>query len=353
MDILALLPDTRAGRHTEWLWSRMLAISRGSPPFDAKELAEHFSPSVFAQISADQLAAHFVQLAPTMTLVTRLVEEASSDQCYTALLAFPDYWLRYTCQAQDDEPQLLIEAGYSLALDPTCYSDQRVQRDGRDVTIRDFGGKGPLMLLLHGAGSDLTSWEALVPCLEGFHVIAQDLPGHGRSPLKVFTFDDALADADVIVAEFKQGPPIILGHSLGGYIGLRYAATHRCGGWIGLDGPFALVYPWDTDDAEFTETINQISREICAIDVARSLAAMSCPAMLLLCAVAASPIEEPLVPSRQELAEHVARYHPKIRIEWVQTGHDMVMFHQPQVIGATIRDFLYRPDDDPTELIRV
>ena len=331
----------------------MLAISRGSPPFDAKELAEHFAPSVFDQISADQLAAHFVQLAPTMMLVTRLVEEASSDQRYTALLALPDYWLRYTCQAQVDEPQLLIEAGYSFALDPTCYSDQRVQGDGRDVKIRDFGGKGPLMLLWHGAGSDLTSWETLVPFLEGFHVIAQDLPGHGRSPLKVFTFDDALADADVIVAELKQGPPIIVGHSLGGYIGIRYAATHRCGGWIGLDGPFALVYPWDSDDAELPETVNQIGREIRAIDVASNLAAMSCPAMLLLCAIAATPIEELLVPSRQELAQHVARYHPKIRIEWAQTGHDTILFQQPQEIAATIRDFLYHPDDDLSDLTRV
>jgi len=343
MDILALLPDTRAGRHTEWLWSRMLAISRGSPPFDAKELAEHFAPSVFDQISAGELVAHFVKLAPTMTLVTRVVEEADSDQRYTALLALPDRWLRYTCQAQDDEPHLLIEAGYSFALDPACYSNQRVQGDGRDVNIRDFGGKGPLMLLWHGAGSDLTSWETLVPCLEGFHVVAQDLPGHGRSSLNRFTFEDALADANVVVAELNQGPPIILGHSLGGYMGLRYAATHKCGGWIGLDGPFALVYPWDSDDADIAETINQIGREIRAINVANNLAAMSCPAMLLLCTIAASPIEEPLVPSRRELAEHVARNHPKIRIEWVQTTHDMIMFQQPRERGATIRDFLSAP----------
>jgi pimeloyl-ACP methyl ester carboxylesterase len=220
-----------------------------------------------------------------------------------------------------------------------------VQGDGRDVNIRDFGGKGPLMLLWHGAGCDLTSWETLVPCLDGFHVIAQDLPGHGRSPLKVFTCDDALADADVVVAELEQGPPIILGHSLGGYIGLRYAATHKCGGWIGLDSPFALVYPWDSDDADLPETINQIGREIRAIDVASNLAAISCRAMLLLCAIAASPIEEPLVPSRRELAKHVARHHPKIRIEWIQTAHDMIMFHQPREIGATIRDFLYQPGD--------
>ena len=62
---------------------------------------------------------------------------------------------------------------------------------------------------------------------------------------------------------------------------------------------------------------------------------MNCPAMLLLCAIAASPIEERMVPARRELAEHIARHHPEIRIEWVQTGHDTIVFHRPQEIAAT------------------
>jgi hypothetical protein len=34
------------------------------------------------------------QLAPALSLVTQLVEEASSGQCYSALLDLPDVWLR-------------------------------------------------------------------------------------------------------------------------------------------------------------------------------------------------------------------------------------------------------------------
>ena len=62
MDILARLPDTHAGRHTGWLWSRMLAMRRRFPPPDPEELAEHFAPSVFEQVPAEQLTAHFAQL---------------------------------------------------------------------------------------------------------------------------------------------------------------------------------------------------------------------------------------------------------------------------------------------------
>ena len=264
----------------------------------------------------------------------------------------PDSWLRYTCLAQDDEPHLLIGAAFLPALDPNSYSDRRVQRDGRDVQIRDFGGTGPLVLLWHGAGGDCTDWEALAPHLAGFHVVAQDLPGHGRSPLDVFTTGDALADAEAIVAELGRGPPAVVGHSLGGYLGLRYAATRGCSGWIGLDGPFGLAYPWDSDDPGLPETVLRIGREIRAIDVARDLAAVRCPAMLVLCATAAGPIEERIAPARRELAEHLARHHPEIRVEWVQTGHDTIVLHRPQETAAVIRHFLCQPGDGGSDRAR-
>ena len=57
MDILAPLPDTHAGLHTKWLWSRMLAITGGSKPPDLVELAEHFAPSVFEQVPVELLRA--------------------------------------------------------------------------------------------------------------------------------------------------------------------------------------------------------------------------------------------------------------------------------------------------------
>jgi len=145
------------------------------------------------------------------------------------------------------------------------------------------------MLLWHGAGCDVACWETLAPHLTGFHVVAQDLPGHGRSLLKVFTTSDALADADAVTTELGEGPSIVVGHSLGGYVGLRYAATCKCSGWIGLDGPFAVVYPWEQDDPELPESVLRIGREIRAIDVVGDFAAIKCPAMMILCSIAVDP----------------------------------------------------------------
>jgi pimeloyl-ACP methyl ester carboxylesterase len=156
----------------------------------------------------------------------------------------------------------------------------------------------------------------------------------------VFKTSDALADADAVTAELGEGLPIVIGHSLGGYLGLRYAATHRCSGWIGLDGPFAIVYPWEQDEPGAPEFVVQIGREIRAIDVVRNLAAINCPGMLILCSIAANAFEERMIPARREVARYIAQHHSEIRIEWVQTGHDMIPFHQPEEIAARIRDFM-------------
>ena len=61
-----------------------------------------------------------------------------------------------------------------------------------------------------------------------FSVIAIDLLGHGSSPVPddpaEYTRDRALADFDDLFAELDD-PPILVGHSLGGYLALAYCAT--------------------------------------------------------------------------------------------------------------------------------
>jgi len=59
-------------------------------------------------------------------------------------------------------------------------------------------------------------------------VVAPDLLGHGKSPLlddpDEYTRDRTLADLDDLLAELNE-PPILVGHSLGGYLALAHAAT--------------------------------------------------------------------------------------------------------------------------------
>jgi pimeloyl-ACP methyl ester carboxylesterase len=61
-----------------------------------------------------------------------------------------------------------------------------------------------------------------------FTVVAPDLLGHGDSPVPddpaEYTRDRTLVDIDDIVADLAE-PPVLVGHSLGGYLALAYAAT--------------------------------------------------------------------------------------------------------------------------------
>lgn len=93
----------------------------------------------------------------------------------------------------------------------------------------DRGGSGdPTLLLLHGMGGSAAVWTPLTELLDKHWAgswIAPDLPGHGRTgPTPDGTYDyDGLAAA--VAAVLAPGRPVaILGHSLGGAIGLSLAA---------------------------------------------------------------------------------------------------------------------------------
>ncbi|MFD4676539.1 alpha/beta fold hydrolase [Lentzea sp. NPDC058450] len=89
------------------------------------------------------------------------------------------------------------------------------------------GGNGPLLVLLHGLGATSEVWQEVADQWPGSW-IAPDLPGHGRSSrLQRYTFG-ALAAA--VAEEIPQEPVTVVGHSLGGVVGLALAS-----GWFGVE----------------------------------------------------------------------------------------------------------------------
>src|SRR5690349_8610643 len=89
------------------------------------------------------------------------------------------------------------------------------------------GGSGePLLLLLHGLGATGDVWDAWRPLLARRwpgRWIAPDLPGHGGSPaLAGYTFDGFAAAVAAIVQPSAR--TVVLGHSLGGVVGLALAS---------------------------------------------------------------------------------------------------------------------------------
>jgi pimeloyl-ACP methyl ester carboxylesterase len=100
-----------------------------------------------------------------------------------------------------------------------------------EIFVRDSGGDGPPVLLLHGwmFSADL-NWFTMYAPLEaaGYRVLAVDHRGHGRglrSP-EDFRLSDCADDAAGVLRELGTGPVIATGYSMGGPIACLLAHRH-------------------------------------------------------------------------------------------------------------------------------
>lgn len=90
-------------------------------------------------------------------------------------------------------------------------------------------GKPRSIMLVHGIGDEASRvWDAIVPWLaQDFHVVTFDLPGFGRSSKANVLYSPAnyVTFIKHVVDEFMPRSFVLMGHSMGGAISLRYAAT--------------------------------------------------------------------------------------------------------------------------------
>ncbi|MEQ9365655.1 MAG: alpha/beta fold hydrolase [Leptospirales bacterium] len=90
------------------------------------------------------------------------------------------------------------------------------------------------LLFVHGAWHGAWCWnEHFLKYFaeQGFEVLALDLPGHGglaskRSSMRMLGVSDYVR-AVVAAAELCDRPPILVGHSMGGYVVQKYMEKHR------------------------------------------------------------------------------------------------------------------------------
>ncbi|MFE6611147.1 alpha/beta fold hydrolase [Amycolatopsis sp. NPDC057786] len=95
------------------------------------------------------------------------------------------------------------------------------------LKMRTAGTEGPAVLLLHGLGATGAVWDGLM-AQPGYRWLAPDLPGHGGSPrLPHYSFGGLAATVADALPE--RGPVLVVGHSLGGVVGLALAS-----GWFGV-----------------------------------------------------------------------------------------------------------------------
>ena len=100
-----------------------------------------------------------------------------------------------------------------------------------EMFLRDTGGDGPPVLLLHGwmFSADLNWYRSYAPLVEaGYRVLALDHRGHGRglrSP-EPFSLSDCADDAAALLVHLKVPPVLVVGYAMGGPIAALLARDH-------------------------------------------------------------------------------------------------------------------------------
>ena len=100
----------------------------------------------------------------------------------------------------------------------------------KDTTINYIQyGKGKDIILLHGWGQNIEMMKILGdPLSEKYRITILDFPGFGESdePKTAWNIDDYSNMLEDFIKELKIKKPIIMGHSFGGRVAIRYSANH-------------------------------------------------------------------------------------------------------------------------------
>ncbi len=132
---------------------------------------------------------------------------------------------------------LFLEAGFEPPGRMVSVGEQTLH-------VVSEGAGSPGVLLISGLGDGPGVWSKVQPRLaESTRVVSYDRPGLGWSPARqgTLTAEAAVEDVAQLLAnpDLFDGPPILVGHSLGGQIARRFAYAHPSdiSGLILLDPP--------------------------------------------------------------------------------------------------------------------
>ena len=106
---------------------------------------------------------------------------------------------------------------------------KKVKGDGVEINLAVREGAGKPILCIHGITANCRCWDTLAQALAPqYHVMAMDLRGRGQSdkPSKGYALDYHLRDINCLLDDLNLDRVVIMGHSLGAFIGLAFAAEY-------------------------------------------------------------------------------------------------------------------------------
>ncbi|MEA2288165.1 MAG: hypothetical protein QOD55_162 [Solirubrobacteraceae bacterium] len=125
------------------------------------------------------------------------------------------------------EPGAYGPTGRSAWMDVDWREHRRtVEVDGRRVNVVDMGAGDPPVVFIHGLSGSWQNWlENLPHFARGHRVIALDLPGFGHSemPAEPISIAGYARFVDRLLDRLGVGAAVIVGNSMGGFIGAEIA----------------------------------------------------------------------------------------------------------------------------------
>jgi len=104
---------------------------------------------------------------------------------------------------------------------------EKVKGDGIEINLARWEGSGKPILCIHGITANCRCWDVLAGALvPEYRVLAMDLRGRGGSdkPPRGYSLDYHLRDINCLLDDLGIDRAVIMGHSLGAFIGLAFAA---------------------------------------------------------------------------------------------------------------------------------
>ena len=106
---------------------------------------------------------------------------------------------------------------------------KKVKGNGIEINLAVWEGGGKPILCIHGITANCRCWDTLAESLTPeYHVMALDLRGRGQSdkPSNGYALEYHLQDINCLLDDLGLERAVIMGHSLGAFIGLAFAAEY-------------------------------------------------------------------------------------------------------------------------------
>lgn len=116
-----------------------------------------------------------------------------------------------------------------------------------------LAGTGPVVLLVHGAGSANFTWRDVIPALTDCTIIAPDLPGHGftEGGTDALSLKGMAQGLRALLDALRLEPDVVAGHSAGAALAVRMALDGQLRARTLVGFGAALVPPQGTHATVF------------------------------------------------------------------------------------------------------